>query len=219
MAQSLQLRLASGLIRLTVRSRLGDMRDIARLKRVFEGKTLPAPRGVRFHGDTLGGVAGEWAHGGGDRPLLFLHGGGFVGCSAKTHRPLTGAFAQRGFEVFAPGLPSRPGASVSGGGRGRSRGLARLLGAHRRPAAVAGDSAGGNLAAALLVMAKGEARRPAAAALFSPATDLTGASESWHTNSVATRCSPSNSPTSPGLYLNGADPGDPRASPLYGDLD
>ena len=71
MAQSLQLRLVTGIIRLTVRSRLGDMRDLARLKRVFEGGSLPPPRGVRFHGDTIGGVAGEWAHGGGDRPLLY----------------------------------------------------------------------------------------------------------------------------------------------------
>ena len=48
---SLRLRMFSTLLRLGVRSRLGDMRDLERLKRVFEGATMPPPRGVRFRED------------------------------------------------------------------------------------------------------------------------------------------------------------------------
>src|ERR1700722_13578542 len=78
------------------------MRDLERLKRVFEGASMPSPRGVKFREESMGGVSGEWAEAGGRRPLLYLHGGGFVGCSAKTHRSLTAAFAKRGFLVYAP---------------------------------------------------------------------------------------------------------------------
>jgi epsilon-lactone hydrolase len=218
LTQSLQLRLASGLIRLTVRSRLGDMRDLDQLKRVFEGRSLPPPRGVRFHGDTIGGVAGEWANGGGDRPLLYLHGGGFVGCSPQTHRPITGAFAQRGFQVFAPDYrlaPVHPFPAAVEDVLAVWREFSARAGA---PAAIAGDSAGGNLAAALMVMVKAEARRPAGAVLFSPATDLTGASESWRTNSQRDPMFTQQLANLAPFYLNGADPGDPRASPLFGDL-
>ncbi len=86
------------------------------------------------------------------------------------------------------------------------------------PAAVAGDSAGGNLAAALMLIVKNEARRPAAAALFSPATDLTGAGESWRANARRDAMFTDQLANLAGFYLNGADARDPRASPLFGDL-
>ena len=65
---------------------------------------LPAAKGVRYTPATLGGVAGEWVEdeaaavplgspGGPATTLLYLHGGGFVGCSPRTHRPLTAALA------------------------------------------------------------------------------------------------------------------------------
>ncbi len=218
MTPSLQIRIASNLIKLIVRSRLGDMRDLDHMKRVFEGFSLPPPRGVRFPGDTIGGVAGEWAEAGGDKPLLYLHGGGFVGCSPQTHRPLTGAFAKRGFRVFAPDYrlaPAHPFPAAIDDVLAVWRDFSERVGA---PAAVAGDSAGGNLAAALAVIVKNEARRPAAAALFSPATDLTGASDSWRTNARRDAMFTASLANLATIYLNGADPRDPRASPLFGDL-
>ena len=60
---------------------------------------------------------------------------------------------------------------------------------------------------------------PAAAALFSPWTDLAATGESVRTN--ARRCAifhgPAIAPTAR-LYLGGADPRNPLASPLYADL-
>ncbi|HVS81543.1 MAG TPA: alpha/beta hydrolase, partial [Pyrinomonadaceae bacterium] len=37
-----------------------------------------------------------------DRTLLYVHGGGYVACSARTHRSFSSAFAQQGFRVFVP---------------------------------------------------------------------------------------------------------------------
>lgn len=218
MTPSLRLRLVCVLISWTVRSRLGDMRDLDRLKRVFEGRSLPPPRGVRFRDDRIGGVAGEWAEAGGDKPLLYLHGGGFVGCSPQTHRPLTGAFALRGFRVFAPDYrlaPEHPFPAAVEDSVAAWRGFAERVG---KPAAVAGDSAGGNLAAVLTLLVKNEARRPAGAVLFSPATDMTGGGGSWFTNSARDPMFTDQLANLVDFYLAGADPRDPRASPLLGDL-
>ena len=218
MAPSLRLQMFAAMLRLTVRSRLGDMRDLARLKRVFEGFSLPAPRGVRFHADRIGGIAGEWAEAGGDMPLLYLHGGGFVGCSPQTHRPLTGAFAKAGFRVFAPDYrlaPRHPFPAAPQDAVAAWRGFSARVG---RPAALAGDSAGGNLALVVALETKAEEGRPAAVVAFSPATDLTGASESWRSNRLRDDMFTEALGNLGPIYLAGADARDPRASPLYGDL-
>jgi acetyl esterase/lipase len=215
---SFQLRLASNLIRLTVRTRLGDMRDLKRLRRVFEGFSLPDPRGVSFHGDTIGGVEGEWAEAGGEKPLFYLHGGGFVGCSPQTHRPLTGAFALRGFRVFTPDYrlaPQHPFPAAVEDAQAAWRGFAERV---KGPAVAAGDSAGGNLCAALLLLVKHDPRRPAGAVLFSPATDLTGASESWRVNARRDAMFTDQLANLREFYLREADATDPRASPIFGDL-
>jgi acetyl esterase/lipase len=194
------------------------MRDLGRLKQVFEGFTMPAPRGVRFRADQMGGVPGEWAEAGGERPLLYLHGGGFVGCSPQTHRTITGAFARRGFRVFAPDYrlaPKHPFPAAVEDALAAWRGFSAQLG---RPAAVAGDSAGGNLALAVTVAVNREARRPAAIAAFSPATDLTGASESWRSNRLRDDMFTDQLQNLAEFYVNGADARDPLMSPLYGDL-
>jgi acetyl esterase/lipase len=194
------------------------MRDLAHLKRVFEGVKIPAPRGVRFRADRVGGVPGEWAETGGERPLLYLHGGGFVGCSPQTHRMLTGAFARRGFRVFAPDYrlaPQHPFPAAFEDALAAWRGFSAEAG---RGAAIAGDSAGGNLALAVTVHVKGEPGAPAAAAAFSPALDLTGASESWRSNRLRDDMFTDQLMNLAQFYIDGADARDPRLSPLHGDL-
>jgi acetyl esterase/lipase len=215
---SLRLRLYSALLRVAVRPRLGDMRDLAHLKRVFEGATVPAPRGVRFRADRIGGVGGEWAEAGGDRPLLYLHGGGFVGCSPRTHRALTGGFARRGFRVFAPDYRLAPAHRFPAAVDDAVAAWRGFAAAVEAPAALAGDSAGGALALALCLMVKREARAPHAAALFSPLTDLTGASPSWRLNRDRDAMFTDQLANLRPFYLGDADPRDPRASPLLGEL-
>src|SRR5262249_39828933 len=85
---------------------------------------------------------------------------------------------------------------------------------------LAGESAGGNLALALLLTLRDAGERlPDAAALFSPATDLSGGSASIEGN--AERDAMFHGPSLEHLghaYLGpAADPPTPRASPIHGD--
>jgi epsilon-lactone hydrolase len=86
--------------------------------------------------------------------------------------------------------------------------------------AVAGDSAGGNLSLALsLSLRAADIPQPVAIALFSPATDFTGASPSAKINDD--KCAMFTAALGPivvDLYLGGADPQNPLASPVYADF-
>ncbi|MEN9629785.1 MAG: hypothetical protein RJA10_3012, partial [Pseudomonadota bacterium] len=227
MTASLQARVAAFVVRRRVKPRLGDMTDLARIRQVFD-QPLPAPRGVRYTPATVGGVAGEWVQAEAaetpDEPattLLYLHGGAFVGCSARTHRPITAGFALRGLRVFVPDYrlaPEHPFPAAALDVQAVYRAL-RAERPHSR-LVVGGDSAGGNLALGLMLALR-DAGDPLlqAAALFSPACDLTGQSPSLTLN--AERDAMFHGPSLANLsqpYLRGADPAQPLASPLLGKL-
>ena len=226
-----QAQLAALFVRAHIRRRLGGMESIARVRAVLGGGALlPAPAGVRFRPDRLGGVPGEWAEGRDPAraTLLYLHGGGFVACSPRTHRPLTGWFARHGFRVFAPEYrlaPEHPFPAAVEDSVAAWRGLVErdgMDGLHRSSArtAIAGDSAGGTLAlAAMLALRDAGAALPCAAALFSPATDLAGTGASLRENARRDAMfRPEGLRHLAAAYLDGADPRAPLASPLYGDL-
>ena len=109
--------------------------------------------------------------------ILYLHGGGFVMCSAQTHRPITSRLAlDTGLPVLVPNYrlaPEHPFPAALDDTMDAYRWLlARGIPASR--IVVAGDSAGGHLAASLIC----EASRtglpvPACAVLYSPWVDLT----------------------------------------------
>ena len=105
MTPSWQARIVSFLVRYRIKPRLADLSDVGRVRRVF-AQPLPAPKGVRYTDAVVGGVAGEWVDADGvaaaNTTLLYLHGGGFVGCSPRTHRPITAALALRDFLQTAP---------------------------------------------------------------------------------------------------------------------
>jgi len=230
---SWRARLAAGFVRLRVKPRLADMSDIARVRAVF-GTPAPAPRGVRYTPGTVGGVAGEWvearapAAGAAARDtLLYLHGGGFVGCSPRTHRPITAAFALRGFRVFVPDyrlapehpFPAAPEDALAVWRALRAQQAGASGAAHGR-LVVAGDSAGGNLALGLMLTLRDAGEPlPDAAALFSPSTDMVGDAPSLQSNTPHDAMF--HGPALEALmhtYLRGADPAQPLASPLRGDL-
>src|SRR5207237_2522043 len=147
---------------------------------------------------------------------------GYFGCSAETHRPVTVWFALRGFRVFAPNYrlaPENPFPAAVDDAVSVYRGLL-ANGQSAQRLVVAGDSAGGGLALSLMLALRAAGSPlPAAAALFSPWTDLAATGESVRTN--ARRCAifhgPAIAPTAR-LYLADADPRNPLASPLYADL-
>jgi len=224
MKASWQARIAAFIIRRRVKPALGDFSDIARVRAVFDA-ALPAPRGVRYTDAVVGGVPGEWVEA--ERTgtaetttLLYLHGGGFVGCSPRTHRSLTATLALQGLRVFVPDYRLAPEHPFPAAPQDAQAVWRALRASHSGRMVVAGDSAGGNLALGLMLALRdaGEAL-PAAAVLFSPATDLTGASPSLLGN--AERDAMFRGDKLENLqraYLGDADPAQPLASPLLGDL-
>jgi epsilon-lactone hydrolase len=219
---SWQAHLAAFVVRRRVKRRLGDMADLGRVRAVFEGaKPLPVP-GARIRPGEMGGIPGEWVEGHGDAPamLFYLHGGGFIACSPRTHRPITAAFAAWGFRVFAPDYRLAPEHPFPAAVEDAVASWRALRASAPGRMVVAGDSAGGTLALALMLALRdaGEAL-PDAAALFSPATDLAGTGASLRDNSRRDAIFRGDALAHLAVaYLNGADPRAPLASPLYGDL-
>lgn len=222
---SFQAYLLDFLIRAQIKRKMKGLRDIARVRHLLEAGKLPVPKNVTFREETIGGVPGEWVEAQNSTTkstLLYLHGGGYFACSPRTHRPITAAFAKLGFAVFVPDYrlaPENPFPAAIDDAEAVWNGLVER---GHAPASlvVAGDLAGGGLALALMLTLrdKGQAL-PAAAALFSPWTDLAATGEL-----VVSNASREAMFWAPGLveggatYLNGADPKTPLASPLYADL-
>ncbi|MCW4460862.1 alpha/beta hydrolase [Sphingomonas sp. BT-65] len=84
---------------------------------------------------------------------------------------------------------------------------------------VGGRSAGGNLAAAMLLRAKDEALpMPAGLVLLSPQVDLTESGDSFQVNQIVDVVLPGSLMRNNELYAGGADLSHPHLSPLFGDL-
>lgn len=85
--------------------------------------------------------------------------------------------------------------------------------------AICGRSAGGNLAAAMLLRAREEGLpMPASLILLSPQVDLTESGDSFETNRMLDVVLPRPLPSNNRLYAGGADLADPCLSPLFADL-
>src|SRR5947207_11388143 len=84
---------------------------------------------------------------------------------------------------------------------------------------VAGGSAGGNLATALMLRAQAEGLpMPKALVLFSPEADLTESGDTFDTNEGVDYVLVNRLSESIALYAQGHDLRDPFLSPLFGDL-
>src|SRR5690242_14188407 len=101
---SWQARCMSFVLRHTFKPRLARARSAQHARAILnKGIFKTAPPEVRIRTAALGGVPGEWLEGTTEGPVLvYLHGGGYFACSARTHRPFTTGFAQRGLRVYAP---------------------------------------------------------------------------------------------------------------------
>ena len=226
MTASWQARLVSFVLRHTFKPMLGRAKDARGARAILNGGWFKTPRVVRITQATVGGVPGEWVESkeaSNAGVLLYLHGGGYFARSARLHRPFTTAFAERGFKVFAPDYrlaPENPFPAAVTDAVAAYRALGEAAGAATR-IVIAGDSAGGGLAVAALVKLRDEGDRlPAAAALFSPLTDLAGTGKSRENNDK--RCAMFHAKglaRAAEFYLCGADPHDPLASPLYANLE
>lgn len=185
-------------------------------------EATPAPDNVTYDDGLAGGVPGWWCRPQNAAPfaaILYLHGGGYIIGSAAAYRHPAGQIAAKsGVSAFVVeyGLaPERPFPAAFDDALAAydglvKQGITRIV--------IGGDSAGGGLTLALCaaIAARGDTA-PAAAVAISPLTDLTASGESCRTCAAADpilnreeilACA--------ATYLSGGDPGDPRASPLFG---
>jgi epsilon-lactone hydrolase len=221
---SWQAHLSVWIVKWRVKRKLRGVRDYRVARKIFRGEPYRVPPSVSISPDQVGGISGEWVQ----KPessksvLLYLHGGGYFGCSPETHRPITVSFALHGFLVFAPDYRLAPENQFPAAVDDAVAAYRGLLDEGYPPEniVVAGDSAGGGLALSLLLALRERGvALPVAAALFSPWTDLAATGESIRTN--ATRCAMFHGPDvglSARYYLGQTDPRNPLASPLYADL-
>lgn len=184
------------------------------------------PTGVSVRADRLAGLHCEWMNEAAGQSLpaiLYLHGGGYVLGNCATHRNVTARIAaSAAARVVVPEYRLAPEHRYPAAVEDAIAAYDALLdtGIHPSQLAVAGDSAGGGLAAALLLSLR-DSRRPlpALAVLISPWTDLTLSGDSYRSRAVldpidrvvALRRMVQS-------YLVTADPADPLASPIFGDL-
>src|SRR5712692_973267 len=224
MAASLEARLSVWIAKWRVKRRLKGVRDYRVARRILQPDPYKVPSSIQISPAPLGGVPGERLEGPspGNTVLLYLHGGGYFACSAESHRPITVFFALQGFRVFAPDYRLAPENRFPAAVDDTVAVYRALLSAGYSPQriVVAGESAGGGLTLSLLLALRAAGvPLPAAAALFSPWTDLAATGDSIRTN--ARRCAMFNGPDigpSARYYLGDTDPRNPLASPLYADL-
>jgi acetyl esterase/lipase len=191
----------------------------------FGDATVP-PTGVEYEAVDLDEVPAEWVipvTAENDRVLLYFHGGGYCHCSVRSHGRLVGHLAKaagcRALNVDYRLAPESPYPAAVVDALIAYRWLLRH-GTEPSHIAVAGDSAGGGLALALILKTREERLpSPRACVLISPWVDLAMTGESLTTRSnVDLLQDPFLMQECAELYLAGIDPHDPSASPLYGDL-
>lgn len=212
---------------LTVKRRLLDL-YFAAAPEILDAHARVTPVLIPTRGDRmiaaeriLPGEAGEAPK----RRLLYLHGGSWIAGSPAGHRPLAARLARATrAEVIVIDYRLAPEAPFPAGLEDCLDAWEWLCDTHPDgDLLLAGDSAGGNLMLACLNVLKAKSQRlPDAAIAFSPATDLCWTGDSLrHQAAVDPILDPDVLPLVTQAYLGqspSASPGDPRVSPLAGDL-
>ena len=231
MTASLRLLLADRYVRTLVkRETWGDSEQLARRARRLFGSpgfwSNSRSFGLHVTRVEIANVRGEWIEPANRLPgaILYIHGGGYVACSARTHRPVTSALARltrrRVLSIDYRLAPEHRFPAAFDDTVSAYRWILREAGSEAGQLVIAGDSAGGGLALATTVaMRDAGMPLPASVVLFSPWTDMEGLIDAPHPN--AERCAmfmPSNIDEFAAAYLGTASREDPRASPLRSDF-
>lgn len=236
---SLQLRLLNGWLRLVIKPRLRRMKDPLQLRASLQreaARFFLMPEDSHVVSDLIrrdgasadaGTIEAQWVSIGRPdrrRVILYLHGGAYIAGSCETHRHLAAALAgAAGVRAVLPDYrlaPEDPFPAALDDALSTYRHLL-AAGYDSHEIAVAGDSAGGGLGFALLLLLQREGLpKPACIVGFSPWTDLTGESPTLAINANRDVMLPGNRlEEAVQFVLNGHDPGDPLASPVFGEWD
>src|SRR5271154_6263452 len=229
---SWQARLLNGFFRFTMKRHGKNPINVERLRAMTKNtprSALAVPPGFKVEGlSTDQGLSFDVADRSAPRTdsvssiVLYLHGGGYLFGSPKSHRQVLIAMA-KAFEAPVYGLdyrlaPEHPFPAAVEDAAGAYR---WLLARHPQASILlAGDSAGAGLAIATAIGVRDSGLKAAKAIVaFSPYSDLavTGASVEANAKSCA-MFTPRGIREAAALYLAGADARAPRASPLYADF-
>ncbi len=191
---------------------------------------VPILRGSVVEHTQVAGLPAEWvrgpralgaaAHSDERAVVLYLHGGGYVFGSPRTHRNLVSRISHvTGLPVLALDYRLPPVATLPAPIEDALAAYRHLLDEGHAPEriVVAGDSAGGHLALTLgLHAAEAGLPKPAALLLFSPWTDLGMTGGTIQRNGAFDPFLPPLAlRRAARVALNGADPADWRSSPLF----
>ena len=201
---------------------------LADMRKGMDAMANMAPRLKEVSSEPVdaGGVPAEWftfEDGDSGRVLLYVHGGGYVMGSVESHRCLLErlAVAVKG-RVLALDYRLAPEVPFPAPVDDTLMAYKWLLETGSRPSqiAIAGDSAGGGLTlSALVAIRDAGLELPACGAPISPWTDMEGTGDSMQTRADVDPMVQKSAIIELGqTYLAGSDPRDPKASPLYADL-
>lgn len=204
----------------------GTKTSVAKRRAAMETVAFRVESDIGVESVAVGELAAEWLRAPditGSHAVLYLHGGGYVMGSCNTHRALGGAISRAaGAAVLLPEYRLAPEAPFPAAVNDAVAAYEWLLAQDHAPAhlAIAGDSAGGGLAAATLIALRDKSLPlPAAAVCISPWSDLTCNAGSYATRAEADpMIAPEDIAEMAAHYLQGADPETPLASPNFGDL-
>ena len=190
------------------------------------GAAFALPPDVRTESVQAGSVVAEWTETPGAEPgrvILFLHGGGYVSGSIRSHRHMIAeAGRQAKARTLALGYRLAPEHPFPAALDDALAGYRFLLSSGLDPAAIvlAGESAGGGLAVATLVSLR-DAGDPLPARIWcsSPWVDLTMSGWTMTSKAAVDPLIQRDYLTElAGAYLHGADPRNPLVSPIHADL-
>jgi phosphinothricin tripeptide acetyl hydrolase len=201
---------------------------VAELRAQYERaeKFFPTPPDVAIGHVAIGGVPAEWLTPPGaraDSAVLYLHGGGYVIGSPRSHRHLAAAVGTAArSRVLLPDYRLAPEHAFPAAVDDAVAAYRWLMDRAIAPAriVIAGDSAGGGLTVAtLLALRDGGVPLPAGGVCISPWVDLTCGGGSYATRAgadpIVKRAGVEEMATA---YLGGRDATTPLASPLFADL-
>lgn len=207
---------------------LGDQSAMTldELRAATERKALPVPDDVTCTPVSAPGVRAEWSATPGASAahvLLFFHGGGYYRGSIAAMRELSSRLARmggmRGLSAAYRLAPEQKFPAAVEDALAAYRWLL-AQGISAGNVIVSGASAGGGLALSLLLAAREEGLPlPAGAVVLSPWVDLTQSGETFATNAALDPViSKAYLDRFAGMYLGTADPTQPLASPIFGEL-